>query len=1189
MDYTEEQKRVIYTRDTDILVSAAAGSGKTAVLTQRIISLLTDDKHPVDIDRCLIVTFTRAAAAEMRERIAKAISKYCAQDPSNRHMQRQAALVNNAQITTIDSFCLFVVKNNFADIDLDPGFRILDEAERQLLLSDCLDELLTKKYEEGSAEFLNFMDSYCSAVKDDRAGKIILSLLQTALSDPDPKGWLEKAAADIAPCSYDEIDGSAWYGWGKKKADDLIAEMKKAAIRALDICQNSGDLPPSYTSCSSYLINLADMLTDHGDYAGRNHILSAASLPRLTSKKDLTDVAALEAAKAVLEEAKQILKALSSLYSMSEEQLADAAKTLKNNSSVLCGLCMELMRSFDESKREKGVVDFNDMEHFALRILLDEEGRPSRAACEYREHFEHIFIDEYQDSNYVQEYILKSIAREDNYFCVGDVKQSIYSFRQARPELFIEKYREYAKGNGGINIDLNKNFRSRSEVIDFVNLIFEVIMRGDTAGMDYDENARLYAGADYKAAAGDEYKAEIDVLLTDEAAEADEDSGENDEPDEDEDEDEGGSREELECRMVAERIRTLMAEGLEVYDKEQEIYRPLRYSDVVLLASSLKPYEKALRNTFSQYDIPLYLSASTGYFNAIEVKGLVAALKVIDNPRQDKPLHFVLVSFLELLDENEMVLIRTHCHNKNLYGDLKEYAQKEDETATKIRQFFDWLKRYRSYARYMKVRELISTLFAETAYLDRMSAMPGGAGRRANLMLLMERAGDYEQTTYRGLFHFVRYLALLKKQETDSGEASVADISSDMVQCMTIHKSKGLEFPVVICLGFYRRFNKRGSSEAVMTDAAYGMGMDAIDPVERTQMPGLKRRFLSEKKKDDDMAEQMRKLYVALTRAREKLIITDVCKQRRSTEESEAGAFRIRKADCFNALIYLALNDKGIAGRYIRYTVNESSVQKAEKELKRAFDMRDSLLMGRYEIDNKLKADIISGLEAGYSHPELKGLYTKTSVSELKHAAYEDEEAKPVFETDIKSAYIPSFASEEEKSSGTSRGSAYHRMLELLDYNTLAGDDVCACIEKSIKHELAAGRLSEEYAALIRPQAIERFLSHEESMRIGRAAAEGRLWREQPFFMAVPAKELNAAFPEDESVLIQGVIDAFWQEGNELVLLDYKTDRVDNEEELKKRYSLQLSLYARALKKIRGLEVKEQLIYSFSLDRFISL
>ncbi len=1189
MEYTTEQKIVIETRGTNLLVSAAAGSGKTAVLSERILSLLVDEKAPVDIDRLLIVTFTRAAAAEMRERIGKAISGYCAEHPGNRHMERQSALLNNAQITTIDSFCLFVVKNNFSDIDLDPGFRILDEGEKQLMLSDCLAELMEDKYSGEDESFLHFMDSYCSGVKDGNTQKMILGLLQHALSNPDPEGWLNSAAADIVPLDYAQIDETEWYKWGQGRADSMIAEFKASALEAISICSGNNGLPSNYPACASYLNNIADTLATHKDYESRHHIIQALTIPQLRGNKENADPYILDSANAKIAEAKTLLNAVSELYKIGEEQLKTTAESIRSNAEVLCGLCLELKQRFDAKKREQGLVDFNDMEHFALKILLDEDMNPTRAAEEYRDHFEHIFIDEYQDSNYVQEYILKSIAREDNYFCVGDVKQSIYSFRQARPELFMEKFREYGAHRGGERIDLNKNFRSRREVIDFVNLVFEVVMREDTAGMDYDSDAKLYPGAPYEPAKADEYKPEIDVLLLeDDAAVQPEDNADEDEQDEDE-EDEGGSREEKESRMVADRIKQLMAEGLTVWDKQQEIYRPLRYSDIVLLVASPKPYEKALRNAFGQADIPLYLNASTGYFNAVEVKGLVAALKIIDNPRQDKPLYFVLTSFLEIFDDEEMISIRAEEKNLSLYDALKKCAEGSGAIKDKAEAFFEWLKRYREYARYMKVRELTELLISESGYLDRMSAMPSGAGRRANLMLLMERAADYEQTGYRGLFHFVRYLSLLKKQEVDSGEATVLDGAADMVKCMTIHKSKGLEFPVVICMGFYRNFNKRGLTAAVMTDAALGLGLDAIDPAARTKRTGLKRRYLIEKKKSDELAEQMRKLYVALTRAREKLIITDVRRERRSCEQREARGHIIRKADCFNAFIYMALDHTGSAGGYIRYISDTGSSKRAEKELKRAFEDRDLLLSDKIPSDENIKAAILKGLEIRYSHPTLKGLFTKTSVSELKRAAYEDEEAHPVFETDIRSAYVPSFAAEEEKSGGTARGSAYHRILELLDYSDFNEAQLPVWIKKNIERETASGRLSEEYAQLIRPEAVEHFLKHDVSRRMISAAAEGKLWREQPFFMSVPAGRLNEAFPEGENVLIQGVIDAFWQEGDELVLLDYKTDRVDGEEELKKRYKMQLELYSEALSGIRGMKVRDMLIYSFCIDRFIYL
>ena len=1191
MRFTDEQKLVIDSRDTNLLVSAAAGSGKTAVLSSRIISLLTDEKDPADIDRCLIVTFTRAAAAEMRERIGKAISEYCSEHPEDRRMERQGALLNNAQITTIDSFCLFVVKNNFSDIDLDPGFRILDEGERTLMLSDCLKDLLKEKYEEGDADFLMFMDSYTSGVKDSNAEKMILELLQNALGDPDPELWLERAAADIAPADENGVNESSWYKWGMKKTDILIAEMSDLTEQVLRLCASDEKIPSCYRECASAIRTMGEMLLDNKGYERRQQILSAFSAPALRGKKNDVDPETLKRLDTLIADAKILKKQMEVFYSADPDVMKEEGEVLGKNASVLCRLCLELKQRFDEKKRDSGVMDFNDMEHFALKILLDENRKPARAALEYRDHFEHIFVDEYQDSNYVQEYILKSIARDDNYFCVGDVKQSIYSFRQARPELFMEKYREYGEKKGGTRIDLNRNFRSRSQVIDFVNHVFETIMREETAGMDYDDDAKLYTGADYyDPPAAKEYSPEILAVYTEESAAdpSEDDSTEEDDLWDDEDE-QGGSREETEARCVAERIRKLKAEGLKVFDKELGYNRELGYGDIVLLASSLKPYEKALRKVFSEYDIPLYLNASTGYFNASEVKCLVAALRVIDNPRQDKPLHCVLVSFLELLTDDELALLRKPDGRESLYELIKEASEKEGETAEKIRIFFDWLSRYRKYARYMKVRELIGILLSESGYLDRVSALPGGAGRRANLKLLMERAADYEQTTYRGLFHFVRYLSLLKKQEIESGEATLPDASMDMVRCMTIHKSKGLEFPVVICLGLYRKFNKKGRSAAVMTDAVLGIGMDGIDPVSRLKYPGLKRRYLMEKRKDDELAENMRKLYVALTRAREKLIITDIRKEERVPASAPAAGYIIRKADSLLDLVYTGLDNAGVSAEHTLHIDKERPSAGAGKELKRAFGDRDLLIGDGIPVDEGLKKRMIELSEQCYSHPFLKGLYTKTSVSELKHAAYEDEEAKPQFETDEKHPYIPAFADASEKTGGTLRGSAYHRFLELVDHRAYPESDVSEWIKKSIEEMTVSGRLSAEYAGLISTKAMEAFMVHDECRRIREAAADGRLWREQPFFMAIPANELKETFPGDENVIIQGIIDAFWQEGSELVLLDYKTDRVSEAEELKKRYSVQLDLYSRALSQIKGMKVKEKLIYSFALDRFIYL
>ncbi|MBR5420382.1 MAG: helicase-exonuclease AddAB subunit AddA [Lachnospiraceae bacterium] len=1183
--YTDEQKAVIESRRENLLVSAAAGSGKTAVLTARILSLMTDKEHPVDIDRMLIVTYTRAAAAEMRERIGKAIADHSAAHPEDERMERQSALLHNAQITTIDSFCLFVVRNNFADIALDPGFRILDEGEKKLMLADALDDVIREAYESGDGDFLHLAESYADGVWDNSLQELVLKLYDFVCSHPQPEQWLREAWRDAAPESIEAMEATDWYRYGRKRYDELLERMKSLSDRAVELCRMDAG-PSAYLPAASELAGLAELLLQQESYARRQQIFAAADLPKLSSGKKKTEDPELRAkAKALIDKARDIFAEAGEGYTATEESLKECAPHIRRDLEGLCKLCLSLMERFSELKRERGVVDFTDMEHFALQILLRENEKgelaPTAAAEEYREHFEQIFVDEYQDSNYVQEYILRSIAREDDYFCVGDVKQSIYRFRMARPEIFLEKYERYGETGPDQRIDLNRNFRSREEVLSFVNRIFRVIMNKAVAGLDYDEKAELVRGEDYyPEAVGREYESEIDVLYTKEAEEL----LEEDEP--------APGKLVLECRMVAERIRELMHSGFVVWDKEEKVQRPLRYGDIVLLSRSTADYEQPLREVFAEYDIPVYCAGRSGYFKAPEVRCLLSALRVIDNPRQDMPLHATLVHFLELFSEEEAAVIRGAGGKGELYDALRAYPGTEGarpELVKKLEGFFELLGRFREYARYMKVRELIERLIRETDYLIRVAAQPAGAQRAANIRLLLERATAYEQSSYKGLFHFIRYLGQLKEQEVDFGEALAASENADVVRTMTIHKSKGLEFPVVFCLGFYRRFNRRDASEALLLDPGLGIAANAVDPVRRLRFKGAKRSILAGKLKEDMLAEDMRVLYVALTRAKEKLILTDIKKERTEEEEAAADNYAIRHASSPMKLIRLALGADGGSARFERAFSFPEAGERAAEEVQRAFGEKSRLLDDSTAVDEERLAALRAYDERRYAHPELKGLYIKTSVSELKRAAYEDEEAAPVFETELKEAYVPSFAGAEEGSHGVSRGSAYHRFLELLDFAACPAEGREAFLASQLAAQRKSARLSEEYASLVRLPAMERFLAQDTVRRMEEAARQGKLYREQPFFMGVSAAELKETFPADETVLIQGVIDVYWEEEDCLVLLDYKTDRVTEAEELLRRYRRQLQLYARALGQLRELPVKESLIYSFALDRFISV
>ncbi len=1190
--FTDTQQSVIDARHSNLLVSAAAGSGKTAVLTARILSLLTDPEHPIDIDRMLIVTFTKAAAAEMRERIGKAIAEYVATHPEDTRMDRQAALLHNAQITTIDSFCLFVVRNNFADIALDPGFRILDTGERTLMMQDTMEALLEEEYAEGREDFTHLMESYCPNGRENAVREMMQRLFDFSMSHPQPEKWIRAAMEEAQITELAEAKDTAWFARLTRSADEMIAKIAVLAKQALDLCHTPGG-PEAYLGAAGDYQLFAGRLAGASEYEQRRQILAALEIPRLSSKKGKEEDPEMRAqAKQCIDQAKELLQKLQEQYGMSAEQYAAAQQEIAINTLALCRLTLAFIERFSACKREKNVLDFTDMEHFALQILLEEkdgEVVPSRAAQEYRDYFEYICVDEYQDSNYVQEYVLKSIAREDDYFMVGDVKQSIYRFRLARPEIFLEKYDRFGDTGVDRRIDLNQNFRSRSEVIDFVNIIFRQIMRKDTAGMDYDDRAALYVGAKYPVDTSGRYQAELLVLDPRETAE---------DPEEEEIETEGEhkpTKREWECRLVADRIHRLHREGFLVWDRDAEALRPICYSDIVILVRSTKDYEKAMRQVCGEYEIPLHCGTQAGYFETLEVRMALSALQVLDNPQQDIPLYATLTAFLKLLTEEEIADLRAGQKKGSLYHLLRIYQDREDADPTvaeKIGRFFDWLMRYRAFAKYRKVRDLLGELLAESGYLDYVTALPGGVQRRANLELLLERASDYENGSYQGLFHFVRYINQLKSREVDFGEAGLLDESADVVRMMTIHKSKGLEFPVCICMGLYKKFNMQDAANAMLLDSDLGIGLDSIDPKRRCKTKGIKRSVLAQKSREDALAEEMRILYVALTRAKEKLILTDVREVQEGETEELPDTFSIRKAANAMELIRMALSAEGELIKTERIVHPEDLKAQIVKEAAEATVDEQLLRSGRLPVNESLREELRREAERVYSHPELKGLYTKTSVSELKHAAYDEEEAKKVFETERREAYIPAFAkdAEAEESSGTSRGSAYHRFLELLPYETLPeAAQVRGWLEQSREKIRQSGRLSKEYDALIRLDAMERFLQQDIAGRMSQAAKAGRLFREQPFFMGVPAKELDENFPETEQIIVQGVIDVYLEEDDGLVLLDYKTDRVQAGDELIARYRTQLELYARALGQIRGIPVKEKLIYSFALDQVIAV
>lgn len=1247
ISFTERQQQVIEERNCNLLVSAAAGSGKTAVLVERIIRQITDREHPVDIDRLLVVTFTSAAAAEMRERVSNAISDRLAKEPENEHLQKQATLLHNAQITTIDSFCLFVLRNQFHTIGLDPGFRIGDEGELKLLRADVLSEVLEAQYAAGEKEFLYCMEYFSTGSRDDAVEELVGKLYDFAMSNPFPEEWLEQRREDYRlPQGEETFEELLWVRELFSESSRILQGCADTLQGVQKLCEEPdgpyfyGELIEREKEMTEGLLRrLAEPVPEFDALCAA---FAALKFDRLPSKKDETvSTMKRELAKNQRAEVKEALLELRDAYfSFSKEQILERMKVCERAVNSLVDLVLAFWEAYAAKKREKNVLDFDDVEHFALSILVSrtKEGgvEPTESALEYRSFFHEIMIDEYQDSNLVQEYLLSSISGESegryNRFMVGDVKQSIYKFRLARPELFLEKYREYAAGKedaGVKKIDLHQNFRSRHEVLESTNGIFARLMGEQVGGIVYDEQAALHPGAEYPESAERENDTELLLFLT------------GDKPDE-------LSVKEQEAYGVAARIKELMR-SLQVAERTAEgtIMRRVRYRDIVILLRTTSGWAEVFRRVLEEEKIPVHMTSRTGYFAAAEVQELLNYLRILDNPLQDIPLYGALHSVMGGFTEEEIAKIRAAGRKEMyLYDALCRYPENsmgEEENSEKTRllqklsDFREKLCRYRRMAAYLSVQELLQTILRESGYLNAVSVKPDGSRRRANVEMLLVRAAEYEKSSYFGLYHFLRYMEQLEKYEVDYGEAGQMDENADVVRLMSVHKSKGLEFPVCFVCGLSKHFQTRDSSAQLVVDMDAGIGVDYINPQLRARSRDIRRRVISDTLRRENLAEELRILYVAMTRAKEKLILTGTLKSAEKTalrllplcgrREELLPYERFLSASSFMDLILAALaenrcmdtlyEEAGVfrqkgGERYeqeLHFRIclmpwQDSVGAELKEELSRESQKR-RLLLSDAETDGDCELMTLMSEHFSYRYPyeNLAALYTKTTVSELKKAGMQEEgEAVAVlFEEKPVVPYLPCFLREEESVSGTQRGTAFHKVMELLDFNALyqnmtdasgnggAGGNLRIFLEEQLAQMCAKGRLPKEYEEAVSRQKLQLFLESTAAKRMAAAAHRGQLYKEQPFVMGLPANRLNAEFPESETVLIQGIIDVFFEEEDALVVLDYKTDVVSRPEELIGRYQVQLDYYAQALEQIYDRPVKEKIIYSFKLGQEILL
>lgn len=1247
--WTPAQKSAIDTRDCNVLVSAAAGSGKTAVLVERIISMITAPDKNIDIDRLVVVTFTKAAAAQMKDKIRKALDSMLDENPGDVNLLRQITLLNNAQITTIDSFCLWIIRNHFPEVNLDPGFRIMDEGEKKLIENDVLEDVLEEFYAEADEEFFNLVDAFGMGRDDSGLVSIIDKIYRFSRSNPWIDEWFDECMLVYDDETYDNPAIKELYDSIK----NALLDYRDKYNRLVDICSEPAG-PAAYTSAlQSDLLGINEMINSQ-DFGELGRKIRTFSFEALSRKKDAgADPDIKEYVKGQRKLFKDYIGRLNDkIFLKDDEGIFADMQGAGIQIRTLLKVAKVYAKRVSEVKREKGIIDFNDMEHLALSILVKKEDGKlvyTETADKLANRFEEILIDEYQDSNQLQEVILNAVSKtrlsgeNNNIYMVGDVKQSIYKFRLACPELFIEKYDTYGETGDNVRIELQKNFRSRENVLECANDVFSHIMNKNFSGIGYDESVRLNAGFPYPEYSdsnyGDEANKSTDVILI---------SSENEEE---------ATTRELEADRLAKLIEGIVASGINVYDSDENIYRPAEYRDIVILTRSVTGWADTFADALMDRGIPAYTDSSTGYFSVREIQVILSMLTIVDNPVQEISLAAAMMSYFGGFTAAELGVVRKlgrehadkNTHN-NLYEHLKVTAglgeagkmQEPDvkQLSGKCALFLAKLTEYRDKSSVESLYDLCWEIIYDSGYYDYVGTMPAGAQRQANLNVLLERAAEYGKSSYSGLFNFLRYIERLKKFDEDFAEGAASLDNENLVRIMSIHKSKGLEFPIVILAGAHKSINFMDATAPVLVDQNLGIAVDYVDLERRTKTPTIIKGAMARRIVRESISEEERLLYVAMTRAREKLIITGVVKDadktldkyRESAKQLEADGM-LSFADSENIKNYLDMimpvclmdSDKLKGSFKVMVDDGEDSWTDADEsdELAGAANV---VRIG--ELADEIKEavsdkNLTARAEASVSYPLLEELpeyvpddnaagRMKLTVSQLKamqadddseENAYMDESVKEALkkeacdqqmsadsdnqdeQTDseamvgLSNSIIPKFISGEEvKLAANERGSAYHRVMECLDYSVSVNIDG---VKADINRMLETGKMNELQVKSVNPWDINTFVQSDTGRRVANAVNCGSVRREQPFVF------------EYEGQLIQGIIDLYFEEGGELVLVDYKTDRVMKnevgEKELVRRYAIQLDYYAKALTQLTGKKVKEKIIYSFALGKGLSV
>ena len=1246
--WTNEQLQAIETRRCNLLVAAAAGSGKTAVLVERIIRIITDDENPVDIDRLLVVTFTSAAAAEMRERIAGAISKALENNPNSKNLQRQLTLLSRANITTMHSFCLDVIKNYFYTIDLDPSFRIGDETEATLMKNEIIEELFEEYYESDNEEFKNLIEAYSGSKDDEKLKEMILSLYRFSMSGPWPEQWLIEKAEDFNISTIEELDKSPWV---KVLKDSLKVELigfLNMYKKAIDIINDTDGLAPyldAFNSDYGYLERAYESLNE--DLNSIYIALNSISFIKLKTvkKNQVSDENAQNSVKSIRDSVKKKIKALiESTFEFTPQEALDGIIGVYPFMKTLASVTLEFSKRFNEKKREKNILDFNDLEHLCLKILIDRDENnniiPSKVAEHFMEFFDEVLVDEYQDSNNVQETIIDLVSRrrfeESNVFMVGDVKQSIYRFRQAKPELFLDKYNRYSlkEGSNDRKIQLYKNFRSRQEVIEGVNYIFKMVMSQTVGELEYTDEEALNLGASFESANDEEsiVGGDIELHILDK-------SGiikEKDEESFDEDNEEGSKEEEedidgitLEAKIVAKRIKELFevkdGKRFKVFDKDTKEYREVKYKDIVILLRATKNWAEIFLDELGSEGIPVYADTGSGYFESIEIRTIMSLLKVIDNPLQDVPMIATLRSPIVGFTAEELSDLRLLNKDLYFYEVIKEVSEGihevNEELKFKCNKFIDDLSKWRERAIYTPIDEFIWYLYMDTAFYGYVGAMPNGKLRQANLKILFQRAKQYESTSFKGLFNFINFINKLRKSSGDMGSAKVLGENEDVVRIMSIHKSKGLEFPVVFTSGMGKQFNLMDLSNSILYHEELGFGPNYVNLDTRNSYSTLAKEAIKKRIRLETLSEEMRILYVAFTRAKEKLIITGATSNLEkainswvssaSLDENIVLPSEVLKGKSYLDWIAMAMCKhtcgeklRGVTGASRELITSDFSTWNikfwtkdlltVDKNLEPVDKVEDESLF----ITSKnivVDKEIQRRLDYKYKFIEGAMLPSNISVSDLKKKefTYGDETHDTVEVFKEKEILKPKFLKEEKGLSAAERGTVIHYVMQRLNYDRV---NTINEIKAQVEEMVLDNSLTEKEASVVWYKKIYNFFKSDLGKRLLNSYKEGRMVsRELPFFTELSSVEYDPELDKDvyvdEKIRLQGIIDCFFEEEDGIVLLDYKTDYVEegSEDEIIERYRAQLKYYKDALEKITEKKVKESYIYLFGIDREILL